>query len=224
MSDLYQNAVDKYKNSPSIVILFVLAVVMFLIGANHFIEDTYSSKYGLENLERAYNLNVQIFDWSYWTMSLAPQISSIVFAYLYLSNTNRKWTGWIAGLSQAMDFFADSWYRSNGQLMDGWGVAGISTLLTFVYFSVGSELFVSVGAGLIIKMFAPFLSTWRGVSADVERSKKTPHTQEKHGGFQKSNYVPKHKPSHLAHFGKQADTPEQISRMFDQDYTNKFKK
>ena len=37
---------------------------------------------------------------------------------------------------------------------------------------------------------------------------------------QKSTYVPKHKPS----FGKRVDTPEQISRMFDQDYTNKFKK
>lgn len=158
MSDIYQNVVNKYKGSSAIVVLFILSVVMLVIGANHFVEDTHSSYYGLQSLEQKYALNVQIFSWTYWTMSLAPQIASMVFFYMYLADTSKKWALYICLGSQFMDFFADTWYRSNGQFFDGLGVAGISSLLTFIYFSIGSEFFVSVGAGLIIKIAAPALS------------------------------------------------------------------
>lgn len=172
MSDLYQAAVDKYKGSPSIIILFVLSFIMLILGCNHFIEDTYSSKIGLENLEKAYNLNVQIFSWSYWTMSLAPQIASMVFSYLYLADTRKKWALWVALGSQGMDFFADSWYRSNGQLFQTWQVAGVSTLITFIYFSIGSEFFISVGGGLVIKMLAPFIQTWKMSAQSIQSASK----------------------------------------------------
>jgi hypothetical protein len=161
MADVYENVVSKYRGSPTIIVLFFLSFIMLVLGANHFIEDTYSSKIGLENLERAYNLNIQIFQWSYWTMSLAPQIASMVFAYIYLSDTHKKWPLIISLGSQGMDFFADSWYRSNGHLFQSWQVAGISGLLTFVYFSIGSEFFLSVGAGMLIKMLAPMIQTWK---------------------------------------------------------------
>jgi hypothetical protein len=172
MSDLYESALGKYRGSPSMIILFVLALAMFVLGANHFIEDTYSSKYGLENLEQVYRLNIQIFDWTYWTMSLAPQVASMVFAYLYLSDTRKKWALGVSLSSQFMDFFADSWYRSNGQLFDSSGILIVSALLTFVYFSIGSEFFLTVGGGLIIKLFAPALHTWRVAVKNVKDAAK----------------------------------------------------
>jgi hypothetical protein len=160
MSDFYQNTVNKYKGSPSSVVLFIGALVMFVIGVNHFVEDTYSSYFGLLNLEETYKLNVQIFDWSYWTMSLAPQVASVVFFYLYLADRGKKWL-LLSLLSQLMDFFADAWYRGNGLLLENLGVFAISSSLTFIYFSVGSEMFISVGGGLILKMLAPALSAWK---------------------------------------------------------------
>lgn len=160
MTDFYQNTVNKFKGSPSSVVLFIGALVMFVIGVNHFVEDTYSSYYGLLNLEARYNLNVQIFDWSYWTMSLAPQVASVVFFYLYLADKGRKWLV-LSAAAQLMDFFADAWYRGNGLLLENLGVFTISSALTFIYFSVGSEVFISVGGGLILKMLAPALSAWK---------------------------------------------------------------
>lgn len=183
MSDIFQNAADKYKGSPAVVILFVLSVVMFLIGANHFVEDTYSSKLGLEQLQNAYSLQIQIFDWSYWTMSLAPQIASMVFFYLFLSNTSKKTYFLLALGSQLMDFFADSWYRSNGNLFDNLGVFVISALLTFVYYSVGSEFFLSVGLGLILKLFAPALQTWNVAMKNIKDAGK--------GGLSPNSFPPK---------------------------------
>lgn len=167
MGDIYQSTLNKYKGSPSAVILFIAAFLMFVIGMNHFIEDTNSSKLGLEGIERAYQLNVQIFQWSYWTMSLAPQIASIVFMYMYLSDTSKKgYLGLSAGF-QIIDFMADSWYRSNGNLFHNAGATVISGILTFIYFSVGSEFFIATGGGLLLKLTAPALATWKQAWRDI---------------------------------------------------------
>jgi hypothetical protein len=179
MSDIYQSVYNKYKGSPSAVMLFVGAFIMFVIGINHFVEDTNSSKLGLESLERAYNLNVQIFEWSYWTMSIAPQIASIVFAYMWLSDTSKKGYGFLALGFQAMDFFADSWYRSNGNLFEDRGVTIISGILTFVYFSIGSEFFMTVGGGLLLKLSAPALATWKQTWSALKSANKGQYSEIK---------------------------------------------
>jgi len=186
MSDFYQNVVSKYKGSPASVVLFVLALAMFAIGVNHFVEDTYSSYYGLLNLEARYSLNVQIFKWSYATMSLAPQVASIVFFYLYLADRGKKWLG-LSFLSQCMDFFADAWYRGNGLLLEDSGVFFISSALTFIYFSVGSEMFVTVGGGLLLKMIAPALAAWKAEMKNISLASKG-------GGGQQTQPQPQPKP------------------------------
>lgn len=161
MTDFYQGVVNKYKGSPASVVLFICSLAMFVIGVNHFVEDTYSSFYGLRNLESMYGLNVQIFNWSYATMSLAPQIASMVFFYMYLADTSKKWCLGLSFVSQLMDFFADAWYRGNGLLLENLPVFLISSALTFIYFSIGSELFISVGGGMVLKMLAPALAAWK---------------------------------------------------------------
>lgn len=161
MTDIFESTARKYRGSPVQVFLFIAAFVMFVIGANHFVEDTVSSKIGLETLQTAYGLKVQIFQWTYWTMSIAPQVASIVFFYMFLSDTTRKGYFYLASISQLADFFADTWYRSDGKLFENGEVFIISSVLTFVFFSIGSEFFLSVGSGLILKMAAPALQTWK---------------------------------------------------------------
>lgn len=219
MSDFYQNAVNKFKGSPTSVIMFIAALVMFLIGVNHFIEDTYSSYFGLLNLEARYQLNVQIFDWSYWTMSLAPQIASIVFFYLYLANGGGKWLA-LAAAAQLMDFFADAWYRGNGSLLANGEVFFISSALTFIYFSVGSEMFISVGGGLILKMLAPALSAWKIEMKNIGLASTGQYSGGGGNGGRtkgdepfvapKSEYKPQHRPKHAGgHYGDERRAGQQ---------------
>jgi hypothetical protein len=186
MSDIYQTTIEKYKGSPTIVVIFFFSVLMFAIGLNHFIEDTWSSFYGLKSLEATYGLNIQIFDWSYWTMSLAPQVATLVFFYIYLSNNKVKWPLYVSLGAQAMDFFADSWYRGNGNLLQSWDVFLISGLLTFVYFTIGSEFFLSVGGGLIIKLIAPAIQTWKVNIGGIAKAAKGEYRPEGSGGGDKS--------------------------------------
>jgi hypothetical protein len=179
MSDIFESTAKKYRGSPAVVILFVLALAMFLIGINHFIEDTVSSKLGLETLQSSYDLNVQIFQWSYWTMSLAPQIATMVFFYMYLSDTT-KWSFLVlSGASQLMDFFADTWYRSNGQFFQNIEVFSISALLTFIYFTIGSEFFVTVGGGLLLKLAAPALQSWNIAIENIKKAQSMSYSPDK---------------------------------------------
>lgn len=179
MSDIYQSVANKYKGSPSAVVLFILAFIMFVLGINHFVEDTYSSYYGLKALESAYGLRVQIFDWTYWTMSLAPQIASMVFFYMYLSDTTQRKFLYLTLGAQAMDFFADSWYRSGGNLFGGVEVFSIASLLTFIYFSVGSEFFLSVGGGILMKLSAPALATWKITLMNLQAANRGQYSGER---------------------------------------------
>ena len=189
MSDIFENAASKYRNTPSALILFIASLAMLVIGINHFAEDTYSSYLGLVSLEQAFRMNVQIFDWTYWTMSIAPQVASVVFFYIYMSNTNKKWSLWVSFISQAIDFFADVWYRSDGTVFQNGQVAVVSCLITFAYFTLGSEVFVSFGAGLCIKLFAPALHSWKYFKSEIEKVKKQ---------FKDNQYVGSEKHSDVA--------------------------
>jgi hypothetical protein len=182
MSDIFEATAKKYRNSPAAVMLFIAAATMFFIGANHFVEDTVSSKFGLETLQAAYNLKVQIFDWSYWTMSLAPQVASIVFFYMYLSDTSRKNFLALSFASQAVDFFADSWYRSNGNLFNDGMVFAVSSVLTFAYFSIGSEVFVTISVGLMLKLAAPAIQTWKVAFANIAKANNMAFNPDGGGG------------------------------------------
>jgi hypothetical protein len=155
MPDMFESVKNKWKDSPSILVLYFLAWVMFIIGINHFIEDTWSSYLGLIDLEKYFQMNVQIFDWTYWTMSIAPQVAGMVFFYIYLSDTKKLWALWASGGSQLIDLSADVWYRSNGQAFSNAGATVGSILLTFIFFTIGCEAFISIGAGLILRLSKP---------------------------------------------------------------------
>ena len=171
MTDIFESVATKYRNTPSVIVLFLASVLMLIIGTNHFLEDTYSSYLGLKGIELVFNMNVQIFDWTYWTMSLAPQIASIVFFYMYLADTNKKWAFWVSIVCQAIDFLADVWYRSNGAVFQNVPVTIVSFLLTFGYFTLGSEIFLTVGAGLVIKLFAPAIFSWKSFKREISKAK-----------------------------------------------------
>lgn len=191
MTDMFENVASKFRNSPSALVLFIAAFAMLAVGINHFVEDVYSSYAGLIAIEQHFNMNVQVFDWTYWTMSIAPQLASIVYFYIYLANTDKKWALWVSVLSQSVDFLSDLWYRSNGSAFTNWGATGASALVTFAFFTMGSEVFITVGSGLCLKLAAPALHAWRYYRKEVEKVKSF----FDRGGYQEKSEGNKNKPS-----------------------------
>lgn len=157
--NIYDRVLNRYKNNPVVILLFLASLTMLIIGCWLFVEDTWSSKLALEDIQTHVGIRVQIFDLTYWVMSLAPQIASIIFTYMFMSSDKEyKWLGF-AFLAQGFDFMADMWYRGNGAaLFDSWQVFFGSALMTFLYFSVGSEFFITIGFGLVVKLFTPAMN------------------------------------------------------------------
>jgi hypothetical protein len=199
--NMYDGFADKFRNSPVIIFYFIISCVMLFIGCWLFVEDTVSSKLGLEQVQLAYNMNVQIFGWTYWIMSLAPQVASIIFASIFFATGEKKY-GVAALICQGADFLADQWYRSNGNMLNDPMVFLISGLLTFFYFSIGSELFITVGFGLTLKLFKPAVIRWRaefgkGSFSDGNKGKNQNTREEKkisYPVYPKSDYQAKHRP------------------------------
>lgn len=158
MSDLFALASRRIKDSYLAIWVFVASVAMLVIGANHFIEDTLSSRYGLAQLELVFGIIPVSYPLTYWTESLAPQIGQIVFGYMFLTDSKKnRWAGLLFILFLGIDFFADSWYRSNQQLFASPEQAFASIAITLGYFTIGSELFITVGFGMVAELFVPFL-------------------------------------------------------------------
>lgn len=162
MSNLFQSLSKNIRGSSFVVWITILAFFAMFIGLVHFVEDTYSSYLGIGHLERVFGLKPTNYQITYFTMSIAPQVGQIIFAYMWLSDRKKNWwAGLIAVGFFAVDFVADLQDRSNGLLFPSDGTTMqehldavvLSALLTFGYFTIGSELFITAGAGLILELF-----------------------------------------------------------------------
>lgn len=185
MPDMFEQVKNRWSQSPSLLIIYFLSIVMVIIGANHFIEDTWSSYLGLKSLETYFQMNVQIFEWTYWTMSIAPQIAAMVFFYIFLADTKRTEYLWGSVGSQIIDLAADVWYRSNEQLFSSPAAAIGALLITFLFFTIGCEVFLTVGFGLILKLSKPVHAMWKLMRGDTRGSY----------GSQTTTYQPKPHPN-----------------------------
>lgn len=153
-NSLFDSVVNYVRGSPLAAWLFLLSIVMLAVGINGFIEDTNSSYAGVQQLEKAFNITAASWKPTYLLMSLFFQVLSVVGFFFYLSDRQKYWVWlWVSFGSQVIDFFADVWYRSNGQVFQSIGVLVVSAILTFVFFTVGSEVALTLGLGLTSKLF-----------------------------------------------------------------------
>jgi hypothetical protein len=152
------------------VIVFLASITMFLIGVNLFAEDTYTSYMGLQAYQATFNLTMNAWPITFWSESLLPQVGQIVFFYIFFSDMKRNWWAALIALGLlCVDFYADIYYRTNGVLSLDEGqmrrtIAG--GVITFFYFTVGAELFISIGWGLAMTTMAPAIKTFRRMLTD----------------------------------------------------------
>lgn len=153
-NNLFVGVYNSVKGTPLSAWVLILSILLLVIGANNFLEDTYSSFAGIQMIEKQMNMNPATWQFTYWAMSLFFQVIAVISFFIYLSDRKENWYWfWVAMASQVVDFMADVWYRSNEQLFVSLPNFALSLILTFVFFTAGSELAITVGFGLVATMF-----------------------------------------------------------------------
>lgn len=171
------NVFQKIKNKMDGValIVFIVAFAAVVIGFTGAIEDTTSSKLGLERLMQHYNLEIITYDLVAYAMALAPQVGQVLFSYVYLADNENKWAAWAALGFFAIDFTADVYHRSSG-LMAADERTLVAALFTLLYFTVGSELFITFGFGVMFETIEDaadqFSTLWRSLGRWLGGGKK----------------------------------------------------
>lgn len=161
MSNMFDKTRQKWAGSPYVIWVFTVGLMLLLIGIVLFVEDMMSSLQGIQQLEVVYNIdpvNIQI---TYFAIALSSQVAQIAFMFLFLIDTKKnRWSLGIVAFFFIIDLISDVQDRSGSWLFSPSGInldsrTGVATLLSLVFFTVGSELFISTGFGLAISLFQP---------------------------------------------------------------------
>jgi len=206
MANMFDVAAKKLKGSPIILLFFVVALIMFGLGVVFFVEDTISSFNGVKQLEAVYGIK-PVNHWvTYIAISIAPQIAQLGLMYFFLTNPRKNgWMPIMAFLFLLVDFASDLQDRSNGQfvIFNGgivelaWNPTIIaSAFFTLMYFTIGSELFISVSVGLLLSLFPDAINQYtqtftrtraalKKANADIKKAHRahgTPRKKQKQNG------------------------------------------
>lgn len=167
------------RGSPFVIWVVFLTVVMFVIGILFFVEDTISSRNGIAQLEAVFGVKPVNFYATYWALSIAPQVAQVVLFYLYLTdNRKNRWALGVAAVFFILDFASDLQDRSGGRFLPLTGginldaSTAVAAGFTLLFFSVGSELFVSVSVGLFLVLFADSITQYAILVVQIKNAWK----------------------------------------------------
>jgi len=182
------NIFDEIKNwlsnSPVVILIFLACAAMLFIGTVHGIEDIMSTYYGIQTLQGQYNIRPVIFGITYGTTACSFSVGQIVLLYLYMADTKKNkrfMLGYFALF--ALDTAVDVYYRSNGFAFPNYSAGAIagniifSFLITLVFYTIFSEVFLTMGFALTFQLIAPAIVQWERVIADVGRARKNARAQ-----------------------------------------------
>lgn len=143
---------------------FQMALVftgLFLGGLVLLAADTHSSRWGYLALETHFQFTPRPWSIIYWTMAIIPQLAQIGFMYIWLTDIKRYWWALlIVFLFFAVDFVSDVYYLTNSFTLNE--RAAVSALVTLVFFTIGAEVFVTWGIGMLMLTMPKAILELRG--------------------------------------------------------------
>ena len=191
MTNVFRRVTSGLNDSPLIIAIFLTAFVGFLIGLNLIVEDVTSSYLGYQQLVAHYGVVPAIYAVTWLALSLAPSVGILLFGYMYMQDTTQtKYRNIAIGLF-ILDFASDLWHRSDdGRLIfaaidslnyamfgsgnyvplaDGIGGLFVSSMFTFLAFTIGAEVFIIVGVGVMGESYVAFFRQLGLLRAGVKR-------------------------------------------------------
>lgn len=158
--NIWDTLAREVRGGPMAFTLCVIGLIAFIVGAVLSWEDFVSSYYGIVLLEEAFGIQAVSSSWVLYVMAITPWVGQIVFIGLWLLDTSRKWA-LVAGVVWfILDFVSDLQFRSAGTLIPlngqppDWGPAvWVGAAVTFLYFTVGAELFITASSAIILTLF-----------------------------------------------------------------------
>lgn len=131
-------------------LLFWMSATLVAFGVVFFVEDTSSSYYGIKAIESYFNIRFAALGTATYILgSLFFQVGTMLAMFAYLTDHNKyAKASIIALIFQLIDFAADVWYRSDGGT-GGPAAWAVSAVLTFVFFTVGSEFALALGLAFL---------------------------------------------------------------------------
>lgn len=172
--NIWDTLSSKVRGGPMSLSMFGIALVAFVIGASLSLEDWMSSYEGLLYLEQAFGVRTVSWEWMRLVMAITPWVGQIVFLGLWSLDTSRKWALAAAILWFVLDFISDVQFRSDAMLfpLDGSGMelnrtVLVSALLTFIYFTIGAELFITASSAMVVTLFPDAIKEFAKLRASI---------------------------------------------------------
>ena len=172
--NIWDTLSSKVRGGPMSFSMFGIALVAFVIGFSLSLEDWMSSYEGLLFLEQAFGVRTVSWEWMRLVMAITPWVGQIVFLGLWSLDTSRKWALAAAILWFVLDFISDVQFRSDAMLfpLDGSGVnfdrtVFVSALLTFIYFTIGAELFITASSAMVVTLFPDAIKEFAKLRASI---------------------------------------------------------
>lgn len=172
--NLWDTISQRTRGGAMVLTFFIAGLAAFILSIVLSFEDTLSSLHGIRSIEQAFNLNIVSHDIVLWFMALAPQVGQMVFGALWTLDTEKKWPLVVLLFWFLFDFVADVQYRSAGQLFPSSGGVGLTTdvmvaaSMTFVYFTIGAELFMVAGSALVLTLYPDARKQWAVLRRRIE--------------------------------------------------------
>jgi hypothetical protein len=168
---VFDSVRDWANNSPMIIIVNLAALAFLVTGMHFFVEDAYSNYRWAIEIQNTLGIRVGSWASTYRLMAVFPQLAQTIFLYTYMSDRQKnKWAAWAAGGMFLVDYIPDVWWRGNNQL--GLTTSGLlallsTNLITFGYYTIGSEIAVSFGFGTFVNTWALAIAKTKEVSRDI---------------------------------------------------------
>jgi hypothetical protein len=171
VSDLFKTTSTKVKGSYWVIWLFVAVVVVLVSGCYYFFEDAYSSYIGIQQIQETMSVKIVTFPVGLVLLAVTPQFAQVVLGFLAATQPDRNKLKYYVGVLcfWLIDGAFDVWYRSDQRLLDDPRSAVASILVTFLVYTLFSEMFIMIGGGLFLELFPSFKSQMGKFVADVRK-------------------------------------------------------
>lgn len=151
MSNMFAQ-IRKITTENLLVWLGALSLLLTLSGLALFVGDIKSTWRGIDLIQQNQNLNLYTNWVEHAALAVTPDVAGTVFFFAYLSNTDRWWAVLGFLLFFGIDISFDVYDRMKGIVTWDWR-AFWGPAFTLIGYTIGSNVFVSFGVGLLAESY-----------------------------------------------------------------------